>query len=128
MAASAGDRVSATIPENTTEMAMVTANCLNKVPVMPGISSLSTAGSVELAQGAAEAGCGALMVLPPYVHNGKMHETRAHFAAIFTATDLPCMLYNNPIAYGTDVLPGAWMSMFAPPTATPGPNSRKRNG
>ena len=45
------------------------------------------------------------MVLPPYVHNGKMHETIAHFTAIFEATDLPCMLYNNPIAYGTDVTP-----------------------
>ena len=45
------------------------------------------------------------MVLPPYVHNGKMHETRAHFGAIFEATELPCMLYNNPIAYGTDVTP-----------------------
>ncbi|MGB6994398.1 MAG: dihydrodipicolinate synthase family protein, partial [Thermoanaerobaculia bacterium] len=76
-----------------------------RVPVMPGISSLSTAGAVELARGAATAGCGALMVLPPYVHNGKMHETVAHFTAIFEATDLPCMLYNNPIAYGTDVTP-----------------------
>ena len=76
-----------------------------RVPVMPGISALSTAEAVRLAQDCADAGCGALMVLPPYVHNGKMHETRGHFAAIFEATDLPCMLYNNPIAYGTDVSP-----------------------
>ena len=26
-------------------------------------------------------------------------------AAVFGATRLPCMLYNNPIAYGTDVTP-----------------------
>jgi 4-hydroxy-tetrahydrodipicolinate synthase len=76
-----------------------------RVPVMPGIAALSTAEAVGLAQACAEAGCRALMVLPPYVHNGKMHETRAHFGAIFEATDLPCMLYNNPIAYGTDVTP-----------------------
>jgi len=76
-----------------------------RVPVMPGIAALSTAEAVSLAQACAEAGCKALMVLPPYVHNGKMHETRAHFGAIFEATDLPCMLYNNPIAYGTDVTP-----------------------
>jgi 4-hydroxy-tetrahydrodipicolinate synthase len=76
-----------------------------RVPVMPGIASLSTAGAVRLALASAEAGCQALMVLPPYVHNGKMHETVAHFTAIFEATDLPCMLYNNPIAYGTDVTP-----------------------
>ena len=76
-----------------------------RVPVMPGIASLSTAGAVRLARACAEAGCHALMVLPPYVHNGKMHETIAHFEAIFEATDLPCMLYNNPFAYGTDVTP-----------------------
>jgi len=76
-----------------------------RAPVMPGISALSTAEAVELARRCAAAGCNGLMVLPPYVHNGKMHETRAHFGAIFEATDLPCMLYNNPIAYGTDVTP-----------------------
>lgn len=76
-----------------------------RAPVMPGISALSTTEAVRLARESAEAGAGGLMVLPPYVHNGKMHETRAHFTAIFEATDLPCMLYNNPIAYGTDVTP-----------------------
>ena len=45
------------------------------------------------------------MVLPPYVYKGDWRETRAHFAAVICATPLPCMLYNNPIAYGTDVLP-----------------------
>lgn len=77
----------------------------DRAPVMPGISALGTAEAVSLAQSCAAAGCRGLMVLPPYVHNGKMHETMAHFAAIFEATDLPCMLYNNPIAYGTDVTP-----------------------
>ena len=74
-------------------------------PVMPGISALSTAEAVRLSQAAAEVGCSALMALPPYVHNGKMHETMAHFEAIFAATELPCMLYNNPFAYGTDITP-----------------------
>ena len=30
-------------------------------------------------------------------------ETRAHYSAIIGATPLSCMLYNNPIAYHTDV-------------------------
>jgi dihydrodipicolinate synthase/N-acetylneuraminate lyase len=30
---------------------------------------------------------------------------KAHVAAVFTATPLPCVLYNNPVAYGTDFLP-----------------------
>ena len=32
-------------------------------------------------------------------------ESKAHVAAILKATPLPGMLYNNPIAYGTDFLP-----------------------
>lgn len=91
------------------EKTAIVDSCLEalggRAPVMPGISALSTAEAVELAQRCAAAGCKALMVLPPYVHNGKMRETIGHFAAIFEATDLPCMLYNNPIAYGTDVTP-----------------------
>ena len=45
------------------------------------------------------------MVLPPYVYKGDWRETERHFAAVISATPLPCMLYNNPIAYGTDFLP-----------------------
>jgi 4-hydroxy-tetrahydrodipicolinate synthase len=45
------------------------------------------------------------MVLPPYVYRGDERETEAHFRAVIAATGLPCMLYNNPIAYGTDVVP-----------------------
>ena len=45
------------------------------------------------------------MVLPPYVYKGDWREMKAHVAAIFNATTLPCMLYNNPVAYGTDFLP-----------------------
>ena len=30
---------------------------------------------------------------------------KTHVAEVFRATSLPCMLYNNPVAYGTDFLP-----------------------
>jgi 4-hydroxy-tetrahydrodipicolinate synthase len=58
-----------------------------------------------LAKRAAQAGCDGLMVLPPYVYRGDWRETKAHFDAVIGATPLSCMLYNNPIAYGTDVSP-----------------------
>jgi len=77
----------------------------DRVPVIPGISALATHQAVHLAETAAELGCQGLMVLPPYVYQGTWEETRAHFDALLRATDLPCMLYNNPIAYGTDVQP-----------------------
>jgi dihydrodipicolinate synthase/N-acetylneuraminate lyase len=76
-----------------------------RAPVVGAISALSTAEAVALARAAEDAGCSGLMVLPPYVYRGDWRETKAHMAAIFRATSLSCMLYNNPVAYGTDFLP-----------------------
>jgi 4-hydroxy-tetrahydrodipicolinate synthase len=76
-----------------------------QTPVVPGIAALSTDEAARLAQAAADAGCRGLMVLPPYVYLGDAREIRAHFDTVLGATRLSCMLYNNPIAYGTDVLP-----------------------
>jgi dihydrodipicolinate synthase/N-acetylneuraminate lyase len=75
------------------------------VPVVAAISGLSTAETVEFAKTAADAGCNGLMVLPPYVYRGDWREMRSHVSAIFKATSLTCMLYNNPVAYGTDFTP-----------------------
>ena len=74
-----------------------------RAPVIPGIAALSTDEAVRLAREAKALGCSALMVLPPYVYRGDWRESEAHFSAIIEATSLSCMLYNNPIAYGTDV-------------------------
>ena len=74
-----------------------------RVPLIAGIAGLSTAECVGLAQRAARLGCDGLMVLPPYVYRGDWRESKAHFSAVIRATPLSCMLYNNPIAYGTDV-------------------------
>jgi 4-hydroxy-tetrahydrodipicolinate synthase len=76
-----------------------------RTPIVAAISSLTTAESVSLAKAAHSAGCDGLMVLPPYVYRGDWREMKAHVAAVFEATPLSCMLYNNPIAYGTDFIP-----------------------
>jgi 4-hydroxy-tetrahydrodipicolinate synthase len=74
-------------------------------PVVASVSSLTTAEAVALAKEAAQLGCDGLMVLPPYVYKGSWREMKTHIACVFSATQLPCMLYNNPVAYGTDFLP-----------------------
>lgn len=76
-----------------------------KTPVVAAISSLSTAGAVQLAKEAEEAGCEGLMVLPPYVYTSDWREMKQHVATVIGATKLSCMLYNNPVAYKTDFLP-----------------------
>ncbi|HEU4631626.1 MAG TPA: dihydrodipicolinate synthase family protein [Gemmatimonadaceae bacterium] len=74
-----------------------------RTPVVAGIAGMGTAECVALARAAERAGCDGLMVLPPYVYRGDWRESDAHFSAVIAATGLSCMLYNNPIAYGTDV-------------------------
>lgn len=76
-----------------------------QAPVVGAISALSTHEAVTLAKAAQQAGCAGLMVLPPYVYLGDWREMKAHVAAIFRATPLECMLYNNPVSYGTDFSP-----------------------
>jgi 1-pyrroline-4-hydroxy-2-carboxylate deaminase len=84
-----------------------------EAPVVAAISALSTSEAVALAKAAEQAGCSGLMVLPPYVYLGDWHEMKAYVAAIFRATRLECMLYNNPVAYGTDFVPGQMQELAA---------------
>jgi 4-hydroxy-tetrahydrodipicolinate synthase len=74
----------------------------SRVPVVAGISALSTRDAVALAKTAEETGCSGLMVLPPYVYVGDWREMKAHVTAVLRATKLSCMLYNNPVAYTVD--------------------------
>jgi 4-hydroxy-tetrahydrodipicolinate synthase len=76
-----------------------------RVPVVAGIAGLATAECVALAREAARVGCDGLMVLPAYVYWSDWRETRTHYGAVIGATRLSCMLYNNPVAYRTDVNP-----------------------
>ncbi|MBV8867307.1 MAG: dihydrodipicolinate synthase family protein [Acidobacteriaceae bacterium] len=77
----------------------------NRAPLVAAISALSTAEAVKLAHAAAKLQCDGLMVLPPYVYLGDWREIKTYIAAVFRATPLSCMLYNNPVAYGTDFRP-----------------------
>src|ERR1700719_4722471 len=91
------------------EKLQVLRTCVGAVhgrsPVVASVSALTTSEAVAIAQAAADLGCDALMVLPPYVYQGSWREMKTHVAAVFEATPLSCMLYNNPVAYGTDFLP-----------------------
>lgn len=76
-----------------------------RVPVVAAIASMTTADACAQAVEAASAGCTGLMVLPPYVYRGDWREMKYHVSEIIKAAPLSCMLYNNPVAYGTDFLP-----------------------
>ncbi|MFL5970211.1 MAG: dihydrodipicolinate synthase family protein [Gaiellaceae bacterium] len=71
--------------------------------VVVGISSPSTATSVDFARQAAEFGAHGLMCLPPTTYDCDDDETVAFFRAVGAATALPLMIYNNPAAARVDM-------------------------
>lgn len=103
---SLGEGGSLSLDEKKAVLRLCREALAGRAALVAGVAALTTAEAVRLAELGAECGCDGLMVLPPYVYRGDWRETRAHFEAVIAETSLPCMLYNNPIAYGTDVLPG----------------------
>lgn len=105
MLGSLGEAATLAFGEKTSILKNIVHAVAGRAPVISAISALSTREAVALAKSAMDAGCSGLMVLPPYVYRGDWREMKAHIGAVFAATPLSCMLYNNPIAYGTDFLP-----------------------
>jgi 1-pyrroline-4-hydroxy-2-carboxylate deaminase len=74
-----------------------------RVPLITGVSELTTELAVQYAKDAEAIGVDALMVLPAMVYVPTAEELQAHFKAVAEATSLPVMLYNNPPAYRTAI-------------------------
>lgn len=76
-----------------------------RVPVIVGISELTTSAAVAKVGFAAEVGADMLMVIPIAYWKLTEAEIFDHYAAIAAATDLPIMAYNNPATSGVDMAP-----------------------
>ena len=74
-----------------------------RVPIVVGVSELTTARAVDFASDATALGVNALMVLPAMVYVPTQEELEVHFRAVAAASELPIMLYNNPPAYRTHI-------------------------
>ena len=70
-----------------------------RVPLVAGVSELTTPRAIAFARDAEAIGVDALMLLPAMVYVPKPEELYEHFRAVAAATSLPIMLYNNPPAY-----------------------------
>jgi 4-hydroxy-tetrahydrodipicolinate synthase len=74
-----------------------------RVPLVAGVSELTTARAVEYSRSAEAVGIHALMVLPAMVYVPTPEELFVHFSMVAKATSLPVMLYNNPPAYRVSI-------------------------
>ncbi|MBU2491593.1 MAG: dihydrodipicolinate synthase family protein [Bacteroidetes bacterium] len=74
-----------------------------RIPVIINIAEQSTKNAILAAAKAEEDGADGLMLLPPMRYKANDYETVVYFKAIAKSTNLPIMIYNNPIDYKIEV-------------------------
>lgn len=74
-----------------------------KVPVVMNIAEQTTKGAILAAEKARKNGASGLMMLPPMRYKAGDYETVTYYKAVANSTDLPIMVYNNPVDYKIEV-------------------------
>lgn len=80
-----------------------------RVPVLSGVAETSTAMACNFIKQAQANGANGFMVMPAMVYPADRRETLQYFRTVAAASDVPIMLYNNPVSYKVDLTP----EMFA---------------
>ncbi len=83
-----------------------------RVPVIVGVSDLTTANTIRRAQYAQQAGADAVMILPVSYWKLTDREIAQHYRSIGESIDIPIMAYNNPATSGVDMSPELLVTMF----------------
>ena len=77
--------------------------CAGKVPVVLNIAEGSTKEALQQAAYAKAWGAKGIMILPPMRYKSDHRETVTYFKTVADSTDLPVMIYNNPVDYKIEV-------------------------
>ncbi|OBK15940.1 dihydrodipicolinate synthase family protein [Mycobacterium asiaticum] len=88
------------------------ATVSGRVPVIVGVSDVTTAKTIRRAQYAQQAGADAVMILPVSYWKLTDREIAQHYRSIGASIDIPIMAYNNPATSGVDMSPELLVSMF----------------
>ncbi|MEZ4968174.1 MAG: dihydrodipicolinate synthase family protein [Flavobacteriaceae bacterium] len=86
-----------------------------KIPVVMNIAEQTTKNAIEAAHKAKKYGASGLMMLPPMRYRANDIETITYFKEVAMSTDLPIMVYNNPIDYGIEVTLDMFEELLAIP-------------
>ena len=106
---SLGEASTITEAEKETLVKFSLEKLAGKTPVVLNIAEGSTREAVRQAQLAEKWGADGLMLLPPMRYKADDRETTAFFRAVAQSTELPIMLYNNPVDYKIEIT----LDMFA---------------
>jgi len=74
-----------------------------RVPVLSGLAETTLDYAVTQAKAYQSYGAEGLMLFPSLGYKSDPRETAHWYQSVAKATNLPIMIYNNPIAYGVDV-------------------------
>ena len=113
---SLGEASTLTQDEKNALLVHTVAAVAGKVPVLMNISEASTKLAVAAAITARDKGADGLMVLPPMRYTSDERETVAFLRAIAQATELPIILYNNPVDYKIWISPAIFRRLEDLPT------------
>jgi len=98
-----GENNSLTAEEKRSVLRTAVEAARRRVPIVVGVSELTTAAAVAFARDAESLGATGLMLLPAMVYVPTARELEHHFRSVAAATRLPIMLYNNPPAYRVSI-------------------------
>ncbi|MDO6430638.1 dihydrodipicolinate synthase family protein [Flavitalea sp. BT771] len=82
------------------------------VPIVLNIAESATRDALQLAADAKNWGAEGLMMLPPMRYAADDRETVTYFKTVADSTDLPIMIYNNPVDYKTLVTLDMWEELL----------------
>jgi 4-hydroxy-tetrahydrodipicolinate synthase len=99
-------------PEFDSVVDTTIATVADRVPVVVGVSDVTTAKTIRRAQFAQQAGADAVMILPVSYWKLTEREIVQHYRSIGEAIGIPIMAYNNPATSGVDMRPELLVSMF----------------
>jgi 4-hydroxy-tetrahydrodipicolinate synthase len=80
-----------------------------RLPVLSGVAESSNLAAIQYVGDVRQLGASGVMLLPPMSYKGDPRETLAFFRTVAAGSELPIMIYNNPISYANDITP----AMFA---------------
>lgn len=99
-------------PEFDTVVDTTIATVAGRVPVVVGVSDVTTAKTIRRATYAQQAGADAVMILPVSYWKLTEREIFQHYRSISDAISIPIMAYNNPATSGVDMPPELLVRMF----------------
>ncbi len=102
---SLGENVALTPSEKQDVLKLALKVSAGRVPVLSGVAETSTAMACTYVKQAQASGADGFMLMPAMVYPADRLEVLHYFRTVAAASDVPIMLYNNPVSYKVDLTP-----------------------